>query len=338
MQFLEKWKKEGKAMVNSLTYPFNEYMIVSYLAKHQEDDPLGPANTLWNNFYLTPENLLKIDYEGISLLTDNQFNYLSHFVIQFAYYLCHGFSSNEEYLVFFDNARKADSLWWANEKLEKPYIWGLGAGSCPANSGYCVSSIQKNPLRVYSPHIIGGFIPIKPNLKLELLNLLEDGRSVYTLPNLAEDKILWRKSLLNPSWEAKDIQGIDYSTMLFGLASLPEFLGPSFFNTYNNFFSDSSNVVSLKNRFSSNSLLKIKIFPNPTKNHIELVCQGNYFGPIEYKIIDSKGKEIIVNELVKNNTEANFKMNLESLPRGQYIFVFKTMKKTETIIKKFFHL
>ena len=75
--------------------PFNEYMIVSWLAKHDSRKSTR-AQQLWLNFYETPDRLPKILYDRYELLTDDNIwnkGYLSNFVIQFPYYLCHHFTT-----------------------------------------------------------------------------------------------------------------------------------------------------------------------------------------------------------------------------------------------------
>ena len=230
----------GEGIPGTLTLPFNEYMIVAYLAKNQEEEELGPAHQLWEKFYASPKNLPSIEFEGIQLLTDHPSNYLSNFVIQFAYYLCHPFSQNEEYLQYFENALQTDKLWWDSKNLSKTYQWGLGAGSCPIPEGYCVSSINDNPYLVHAPHIMAGFIPIFPEAKDDLIDLYKEGSSIYILPDSSQSEILWRKSFLDSTWEATDIQGIDFSSMLMGLATLDEHLGDRFFPCYNNFFEETA--------------------------------------------------------------------------------------------------
>ena len=255
-------EKDGRGTPSSLTYPFNEYMIVAYLAKLSEEAKGGgeeggggggdgPAGRLWNRFYADPSNLPRNNYWGIEVLADHPTRFLPHFVVQFAYYLCHPFAESDEYVGFMDSARKADQLWWskAAPNVAKEYQWGLGAGSCPGGKGYCADAIDDNPERIYSPHVVAGFLPVYPEGASHLERMMLDidgnsGAALYGFDEVPGTEILWRASLEQPEWRAKEVQGIDYASMLFGLASLPQHLGPGFFQKYNDFAS----IVSYKAR------------------------------------------------------------------------------------------
>lgn len=214
------------------TAVFNEYMIVAYLAFKSENGAAGPATTLWNNFYANTTNLPKSTYSGFEVLTDYPGAFLSDFIPQFCYYLCHPYSANAQYMQYMNNAMQADKKWWTLTTGIAAYEWGLGAGSDP--SGYHANRINDNAGKVVSPHIISGFIPINATAKTDLLSLYNANKGVYTLPGTAY-KILWRYSVSNPSWTANEVQGIDFSSMLFGLATLAENCGTAFFSTYNDY-------------------------------------------------------------------------------------------------------
>lgn len=224
----------GNGLANSITLPFNEYMIVAWLAKIQEEENnlIGDANELWDNHYEHPDSLPKIDYNGIPLLTDNPNSYLSNFIVQFTYYICNHFTRHEGYKYYMQNARKADSLWWAIETNTQSFEWGLGAGST-YNFGYHADAIDNNSDFMVSPHIIGGFLPIYEAGKNNLIELYEHSKGIYE--SHYTDTVLWRYSTVDDSYQLSDISGVDYSTMLFGLATLTENLGLDFFATYNSF-------------------------------------------------------------------------------------------------------
>ncbi len=54
----------------------------------------------------------------------------------------------------------------------------------------------------------------------------------YTVPRVS-GPVLWRYSVVDSTWRAQDIQGIDYSSMLLGLAAY--FLGNDFFTENNDY-------------------------------------------------------------------------------------------------------
>jgi hypothetical protein len=210
--------------------PFNEYMITAWLAKNDLRDNTR-ATALWNKHYADPSALPKKTYEGYDLLTDGD-HYLSNFVIQFPYYLCHPFTSSESYLNYLTNAMHADLEWWTLNTDQPAYIWGTGAG--PALVGYHADSFDSNPGQICSPQIIAGFIPVRTQCLDDLEQLWESGFGRYDLP---EDttQVLWRFSIIQEEWMADGAAGVDWSTMVFGLAAHPDALGSSFFRTYNNF-------------------------------------------------------------------------------------------------------
>ena len=171
------------------------------------------------------------DFILILCLTDGS-GYLSSFIVQFAYYLCHPISTSD-YIGYIENALEADKLWWSSQEGAKSYMYGLGAGSSISGSGYNADSIGHNPGLTVSPHIIAGFLPFYSEGKNDLIYLLENNYGVYSFTDNNID-VLWRFSLFDDSWIPGDVQGVDYALMLFGLAS--DSLGSDFFSTYNDFF------------------------------------------------------------------------------------------------------
>jgi hypothetical protein len=202
--------------------------------EEQQNNTPGAATELWNRHYADPDQLPQKEYQGLSLLTDNPGRFQSHFTVQFPYYLCNYFTTSTAYLQFMKNAVAADQLWWANQANALEYEWGVGAGAVAYSPGYHADAINANGGGYFSPHIIAGFLPVHPNGADDLRGLLQRGQCVYALPDAPSAHALWRKSTQDRSWTANDIQGVDYATLLFGLATLPEFLGPDFFKQHNN--------------------------------------------------------------------------------------------------------
>lgn len=232
------------------TKAFNEYMIVAAIAKQQALDfdrgQMGKdAIEFWDHWYATTENLPVAHYEGVPVLSEGNDWFTSMFNFQFNHYLLNDFSASGEFQAATTNAAQADYNWFQNQTqlLDlNVYEWGTGAGHCPR--GYCVDRIQmpgrpnQNDFMVVSPHIIAGFIPQFDHAKDDLVALYRDEKqsAVYELPE--GGTVLWRYSKDQPEWRANAIEGVDFSTMLFGLASLPEHLGNDFFNEYNDYFNE----------------------------------------------------------------------------------------------------
>ncbi|MET4696798.1 hypothetical protein [Endozoicomonas lisbonensis] len=228
------------------TKAFNEYMIVAALANQQAIDfkkgrQGRDARRFWNHWYETPKNLPVSYYNDIPVLSEGRTWFTSKFNFLFNHYLLNGFSASEEYQQASANAARADYSWFQSQGFEgmKEFEWGSGAGSCP--DGYCVDRIvhegieTKNPHMMISPTIIAGFIPHSERAKDDLIAMYRDDsqKAVYELPE--GGTVLWRYSKTQPEWRSNAIEGVDFSTMLFGLASLPEYLGTEFFNAYNDY-------------------------------------------------------------------------------------------------------
>lgn len=311
----------GAGKAGSESYPFNEYMLVAWLAMQQEIDLEGPAHQLWERHYISPDNLLKRSYEGIDLLADNPNYFLSHFVVQFAYYLCHAFTRDETYILYLENARMADSLWWALETEAESYQWGHGAGSSPGDTSYVAHSLNHNPYQVYSPHIIGGFIPVYPAGADDLIQLYEAVGEPYALPSTGQEPILWRRSLALPGWSAREIQGIDYSSMLFGLASHPQFLGKDFFQTYNNFF-DFECLVNTDDTPSISEPMEVMVFPNPFQSEFHIKLSGTENQEIHINLLNIQG-QVLFSQSKQVLQGLPIEIIIPGLSSGMYLLVIQ---------------
>jgi len=223
---------DGSGRPGSVTVPFNEYMLVAWLAKLADSTGAGPATGLWNAFYASADDLPTSGFAGHAVLTDRPGAFLSSFVIQFAYYLCHPFTVSEPYRAFLRNAALADRAWWQQSARGTSHEWGLGAGSA-RSVGYHADAINDNPDHIVSPHIVAGFLPVDANALSDLRwHDATTSRAVRSLEGVP-GPILWRYSVSDPSWIPQEIQGIDYSSMMLGLAT--SVLGGGFVAGHNDF-------------------------------------------------------------------------------------------------------
>jgi len=224
--------EDGSGKPGSITLPFNEYMLVAWFAKLEEQTGTGPATDLWQRFYADADSLPTSSFSGHAVLTDRPGAFLSSFVIQFAYYLCHPFTTSDHYLAFMRNAELADRAWWRQSTQATDYEWGLGAGMA-RSVGYHADAINDNPDQIVSPHIVAGFLPIDTNGMGDLRR--QSSASSGAVRSIAgvSGSLLWRYSVSDPLWVAEEIQGIDYSSMMLGLAAFV--LGNSFIEESNDF-------------------------------------------------------------------------------------------------------
>ena len=258
------------------TLPYNEYMLVAWLAKNDFKNNTTQAQQLWNNWYQNPANLPKSTYSGIQVLTDDhgEKRFLSSFIHLFNYYYISYFSDSNDYMQFFTNSVLAEKAYWQNSTGED-YEWGCGAGIDV--DGYTANKINNNPNWTVSPHIIAGYLPIQASAEDDLLDLINNSKGVYDLPDNSSSQILWRYSLSNTSWTPNSVQGIDFSTMLYGLACLPEYLGNDFFTTYNRLdYATSVEGANLTNDIS------VRILPNPAIGGKCIVKHNGFFNPSIY--------------------------------------------------------
>lgn len=306
--------EDGTADPQQITKPFNEYMIVAWLAMQQEADQQGPAHLLWNQHYADPESLTKKQSNllELSALTDNPRQFLSSFVIQFPYYLCHHFTASPAYVSFFEHARKLDSAWWANQG--ESYMWGSGAGS--DINGYHADAVNNNPSSIFSPHIIAGFLPVYEAGKQDLIKLYHTHEGTYFLPNDAQDKVLWRRSISQPDWRASEIQGVDYASMLFGLATLPVFLGKDFFLLNNDFFS--GECMSLPITRKKGKTYRTHIHFDPNTATLSLSISYPTLSQFSIQIVSTSGETLRERHVAISSTNQDIQLDCTGLTAGPY--------------------
>jgi hypothetical protein len=307
----------------SPTSPYNEYILVSWLAKNS---PASSANyaasqTFWNTYFADPATapVPHVNYWGNITLSDGQY-WLSSFIPQFSYYFCNYYKNNTAYMNYFTNSMNSDKLYGQNVGFNT-YEWGLGAGDIPGG-GYSADAVENNPNKIVSPHIIAGFIPIYPQSKSDLLSLYNNGTgpAVYGLVSDPSKKVLWRYRQNSTSLRASYIQAIDFSTMLFGLASLPEYLGSNWFNTYNIINTTGPVLSTIKDTAADEG--------NITYNSLEKAIKiNNITGEKQVEIYGSDGRIIHKISTSKNN------VSIEAGAFKQSV-VFVLVHTSKKIIKK----
>ena len=89
---------------------------------------------------------------------------------------------------------------------------------------------------MFSPHVIGGFAGVDDDgvVRESLLDLYNSttttSSAIYYLPD--GSTVLWQSSLVNDTWQCDEITLVDFSAMLFGLATMEEFCGTQLFDSY----------------------------------------------------------------------------------------------------------
>ena len=108
--------------------------------------------------------------------------------------------------------------------------------------------------------------------------------------------------------------------MLFGLSTLPEYLGSNFFSNNNDFFP----LPSLNLR-EYNILQNLKIFPNPASDILAIRIGGLNNHDLEVKLLDLQGKIIQRNQINKGQTIGYFE--IKTISSGLYFITFSSNGK-----------
>jgi hypothetical protein len=271
------------------TSPFNEYIVLAWFAKNSNPSfaNYNRAQTYWTNVFSDPTRttIPKYSYPTGNPLMSGGTNYAQpSFHVQFAYYYCNYFMNNEVYMTYFKNQAIGDRAWWKNTTAQQT-AWGNGAGEIPGG-GYSADAINNNPNRIVSPHIIAGFSPVDANVKNDLVALYNNGTgsAVYKIPG-TNTEFLWRYMYNSPSLRGAYVQSVDFSTMLYGLAALPEYLGTGFFEKYNDFNFDpntSSSAIEKEQK-------TMDIYPNPFSKKTTIAFTLESKAEVKIDIYSEKG-------------------------------------------------
>ncbi|WP_124978781.1 T9SS type A sorting domain-containing protein [Nonlabens xiamenensis] len=316
------------------TVPYNEYMLVSWLALHtpttNQTDQQRALN-FWNTYFANPVTapVPHPNYWGFETLSDTSGVYVSSFIPQFCYYFVNAFKFNADYMNYFNNWKEADKKFAVDTGASNTYEWGLGAGEVPGG-GYSADKILVNPDNIVSPHIIGGYLPVNPGSSNDLLNLYNNGAgpSVYSIPSNPAKKVLWRYKRNNPGQRANYIQVVDYSTMLFGLASLPEHLGEYWFSSYNGITAASAPKNAFQNVLNnSETPLEIKAYPNPFTYDITVHTGTTNKADRLIRVLDINGLEVFK---IVTKKEVERLILPERLPSGMYFLEVNVAGKKST--------
>ncbi|HET6556312.1 MAG TPA: FlgD immunoglobulin-like domain containing protein, partial [Prolixibacteraceae bacterium] len=287
---------------SALTSPFNEYLVLAWFAKNSNSSfpRYERAQTYWDNVYSDPTKgvIPKYNYPAGNPLISGGSGYAQpSFHVQFAYYYCNYFSNNTSYMTYFANQLKADQTWWQNTTSQQT-AFGLGAGEIPGG-GYSADAVNHNPERIVSPHIMAGFSPVYPDVWRDLISLYGSGTgsAVYKIPG-TNIEFLWRYKYTAPAQRASYVQAVDFSTMVYGLAALPEFLGTDFFKTYNDFnFTTSVSSLDL-----DGGKEQLEIYPNPFSGHTTVRFELENKAKVKIEIYAENGQ--VIKQLVDRQMNA----------------------------------
>lgn len=203
---------EGKGLQTSITKPFNESLLLLYIASVLYPDQYKNALDYWKN----PANMPKSYCSDFELLTDRQDgSSLSSFPSQLVFYTVPFF--REIYPDYFANQLEADYL--SSQKTGRPeYFYGHGAGSAPSEAsgkGYSVQNLCEE-FNIISIMNLASFMPLgKGKISDHMLDNFRNGAGKY---EIGEREYLYRFMPENPSWIPNELVGIDMFYALLGYA------------------------------------------------------------------------------------------------------------------------
>jgi hypothetical protein len=317
------------------TYPFNEYLVLAWFAKNSNASFSGynRAQTYWNNKFSNPASLPKYMYPvGNPTLSGSASSAQPSFHVQFCFYYCNYFGNSNDYMTYFKNMAIADRTWWKNTTSQQT-AWGCGAGEIPGGD-YSADAVNNNPNKIVSPHIMAGFSPSNPEVRDDLIALYADGKGsgVYKIPGTSYE-FLWRYKYSLPTQRTAYVQAVDFSTMLYGLAALPENLGAGFFTTYNDFnYNPTFSSTGLKE--DKNQLYN---YPNPFSNLTNIEFELSALSKVNMEIYSVNGQKVkqLVNEPLnagKHSIQWNAKNDLDALVLpGTYICHMRVGDQFESV-------
>ena len=130
-----------------------------------------------------------------------------------------------------------------------------------------------------------------------------------------------KASLKDKSWRADDVQGVDISTLLFGLAAFHSILGADFFSTYNNFdFPDATRVKKKCDPIGFDHRLDDKIYPNPFNTSATIRYSLHHSARVNIDLYDMRGQ--FITPLLRAEQHAgvyDYMFDGANLPSGLYV-------------------
>ena len=210
--------EDGKPQANTVTLLFNEYFLLAWLIKESRIQKTGHSEII------SIEDLPTWANEGLTLLGTRYQDPQCSFLVQFPFYMSHPGASDPLYLSYVTAQAMADQRACARRVGTAEY-WGCGAGITP-REGYKASNYAENTDNIVSPNIIAGFMPAFPLAQVHLRKIYLDHQVCIETP---VGDLLPRFSVDKPQWCPEQIDAIDQSSMLFGLAAIDPKIGMKFF-------------------------------------------------------------------------------------------------------------
>ncbi len=204
---------------DAITILYSEYLMLAWLCQKAEDE-----NGTGRQVMPQLDKLTKSVYRGRVILSGVFGDILPSFHVQFPFYmtdLC-----NDELLFSYTAAQAWGDRTVCTEKFNDRTAWGVSPGATPKR-GYSVDEFhERHEEQVVTPRIIAGFMPVYP-VATDDLTLL------FNHPERRMDTrfgtIIPRWSPAHPGWQSNRLPGVDFSSLMFGMAAYHPDLGLDFF-------------------------------------------------------------------------------------------------------------
>jgi hypothetical protein len=216
---------------DAITTLYSEYIMLAWLCQHHENQQEQYPRPVMPKL----EGLTKSVYQGRVVLSGIHGDMLPSFHVQFPFFMT---DLGDDELFFSYTAAQA----WGDRttciaRYDSRTAWGVSPGAAPGRNYQVNAFHDRNPLDVVTPRIIAGFIPTYPVATDDLHLLFQDKKH-----RLQTDfgVILPRWSPAHPGWQSHRLPGVDFSSLMFGMAANHPRLGMDFFREKTRFTFDQS--------------------------------------------------------------------------------------------------
>ncbi len=197
---------------------YNEYILLAYYCQKYEDQKYGikARKHIMPDLYQLP----RLVFRDRVILS---FHIQPSFLVQFPFYMSN-LCADEQFFSYTAAQGVADRSVGISRSGDRS-AWGVSPGSTP-KSGYSVDNFFANKEGVVRPRIVAGFIPVLPKAAEDLYLRYKDPENRL---NLKFGTILPGFVPDNDKWKAWRIPGVDFCSLMFGMAAHHPKLGIRFF-------------------------------------------------------------------------------------------------------------
>jgi hypothetical protein len=197
---------------------YNEYILLAYFCQKYEDGKMGDRarKHIMPDLFQLPRSV----FRGRIILAQY---FQPSFLVQFPFYMSE-LCRDELFFSFVAAQGVADRSVGIDRYGDRSF-WGVSPGTTP-EKGYHVDHFMRNEARVVRPRMLAGFIPVMPQAAEDLFLLHQDPKRHW---DLDFGTILPGFVPGDDEWRAWRLPGIDFSSLLLGMAAHHHKVGLKFF-------------------------------------------------------------------------------------------------------------